>query len=114
MNRRDFLFLRRERELRVVELSCRTLYMRCLDAQITGTESADVAAAPDPWHAEPPAVLAHRSPSDLFREIRDTLGAADVLRIVDSRWAGDQVLKTEIDAVVHEFEGRGGRVERDE
>ena len=90
MNRRDFFcLLRRERELRVVELSCRTLYMRCLDAQITGTEIRPTRVPRRiPWYTEPPAVLATRSPSDLFREIRDTLRAADVLRIVRSQPLG--------------------------
>jgi hypothetical protein len=110
MNRRDFLLLRRERDLHVVELSCRTLYMRYLDTQITGAEPTEDGYVHDPWNHEPPAVLSRRTADDLFNQIDETLREADVLRLVDRAWASGE-LGERLDRVAKDFVARGRRVE---
>lgn len=93
-----------------MELSCRTLYMHCVGARMTGAQPA-AECGPDPWGHEPPAILAKRSASDLFEDIRETLAEADVLRLNDVSWMRDDDLRERLEALVHEFRSRGGRVE---
>jgi hypothetical protein len=111
MNRRDFLLFRRERDLRIVELSCRTLYMRYLDAQVAGTPPADAEDASDPWHHEPPAVLSRRTVSDLCTEISESLRDADVLRVRDEAWLREPAVREHVQTAIDAFVARGGRVE---
>jgi hypothetical protein len=110
MNRRDFLLLRRERELRVVEISCQRLYMRYLDTLITGAEPTE-GDAPDRWGGEPAAVLDKRTPSQLFEQIALDLQEADVVRLSGPEWIKEGELSDGLDRVVGEFKKRGGRVE---
>lgn len=110
MNRRDFLFFRREREARVVELSCQRLYMRCLDAQMTGVEPTEDGDAPDPWSHEPAAALERRTAAQIFEEIAFGLSEADVLKLVDREWIRDPVVSARLEALIADFTARGGRV----
>lgn len=111
MNRRDFLLFRRECEARVVELSCQRLYMRCLDARMTGAEPTEDGEAPDPWGHEPAAVLERRTSEQIFQEIAYGLDQADVLKLVDREWIRDSDLSARLDRVIAAFTARGGCVE---
>lgn len=111
MNRRDFFLLRTEPRGRVADLSCKRLYMRCLDAQVTGgerDESAD-SSEPSQWGGEPPARFLERAPRQLFEELDRELREVEVLRVVDSQWlVGD--LRRDFDNLMALFRARGGRV----
>jgi hypothetical protein len=111
MNRRDFLLLRRERDLRIVEVSCRMLYMRYLDARITGAERTESGASPDPWGHEPASVFENRTASQMFDDMAVGLKDADVLRLVDRQWIRDVELEARLDSLIDEFTRRGGRVD---
>ena len=111
MNRRDFLLFRREREERIVELSCQRLFMRCLDAQMTGPEPTEDGDAPDRWNHEPPAILERRTAAQIFDEIAFGLSEADVLKLVDREWIRDPAINARLDALVADFTARGGRVD---
>jgi hypothetical protein len=110
MNRRDFLLLRREREARVVEISCQRLCMRYLDTLITGAEPTE-GDAPDVWGHEPRLVRQPRTTAQLFEAIAADLQEADVVRLLDPQWIKEGELSDELDRVVGEFKKRGGRVE---
>jgi hypothetical protein len=110
MNRRDFLLLRRERELRVVEISCQRLCMRYLDTLMTGADPTE-GDAPDPWGHEPSSVVQPRSTAQLFECIAQDLREADVVRIVEPHWIKEGELSDGLDRVVGDFKKRGGRVE---
>jgi len=87
MNRRDFLLLRTDANRASVTLSCEQLYMRYVDAELDGSESALFA--------------------DLDRDLRD----ATTLRLTDTAWLARRDLKLQLDAVIIAFRKRGGRVE---
>ena len=110
MNRRDFLLFRREHEERIVELSCQRLYMRCLDAQITGVEPTEDGDVLDPWANEPAAVLEQRTAAQIFEEIAFGLSEADVLKLVDREWIRDPEMNARLETLIADFTGRGGRV----
>jgi hypothetical protein len=112
MNRRDFLLLRRDRSARIVELSCRQLYMRYLDAQVTGDrrgEEGDTVV--DPWGSEPPAVFEERTFADVLRDLEPGLRDADVVRLRESEWLACGEVKRGLDDLLASFRARGGRVE---
>ena len=110
MNRRDFLLFRREREERIIELSCQRLYMRCLDALMTGAEPTEDGEAPDLWSHEPPAVLERRTAAQIFEEIAFGLREADVLKLVDREWIRDPDMNARLEALIADFTSHGGRV----
>jgi hypothetical protein len=110
VNRREFLLFRRDREDRIVELSCRCLYMRCLDAQMTGAEPTEDGEAPDPWAHEPPAILERRTAAQIFEEIAFGLSEADVLTLVDREWIRDPAMNARLDALIADFTKHGGRL----
>jgi hypothetical protein len=108
MHRRDFLLFRTERARRVVELSCRRLFLRALEAE--ATRQATVA---DPLNVEdePPAVFDGPGVRDILRTIAADLASDDVLRLVGRVWLGDGELGDEVDALVAGHRLRGGEVE---
>ena len=124
MNRRQFLRLTRERE---VELSCRWLYMRCLDLasrsgafvearreQPEPTTTDESLLDTDSWQpGEPDAAFAPRSGSELFAELDAALAGADVLRLTEVEWLHDPC-RGPVEQLVEAFRARGGRVERSE
>jgi len=83
MDRRDFLLLRAGRP---AVLSCEQLYMRFLDAQMTGTTH------------------------ELFAALGDDLRAARSVRIADASWLAREDLKRELDRVLAAFTAAGGRI----
>jgi len=111
MNRRDFFLLRRDPIARVVELSCRRLYMRCLDALVTDDDANLHSDTPDPWGNEPPAVWDRRTTADIFDGLAVELRGADVLRLVDRQWVEEGEMSRQLDRLLEAFRVGGGRVE---
>ena len=71
LSRRDFLRLRTTERGKLLEVSCRALFMRCADATIV---HEDVVGW-EPWMGEPPPVIHRRSADDLLdafeQDLRD-------------------------------------------
>ena len=112
MNRRDFLLLRKDPQLREFELACDRLYMQCLDAQVTGPQPEDPADTTETsaCGGEPPARFAGRSREQLFEALDRDLREVEVLKVVNSQWlVGD--LRQDLDRLIEGFRARGGRVE---
>lgn len=86
IDRRNFLLLRLPHGSPSAVLSCETLYMRYLDAQLEGTTDR------------------------LFAGLRDDLQRTDVVRLVEPSWLADPALERRLDLLLDEFRGRGGRV----
>src|SRR4029450_9094393 len=61
LSRRNFLRLRTTERGRLLEVSCRALFMRCADATIV---HEDVVGW-EPWMGEPPPVIPPRSTADI-------------------------------------------------
>ena len=83
MKRRDFLLLRTEGAIRVVELSCERLYMRYAESLATGGQRSMGADAGDvdPWEGEPPAVVGTPPPTELFRDVNRDLQDLSLIHI---------------------------------
>ena len=60
MNRRDFLFFKREPARRIAELSCEQLYMRVVDTQLVSARTGGL-PGDEPLDGEPPAVFDTRT-----------------------------------------------------
>jgi hypothetical protein len=86
IDRRNFLLLKLSHGTPPAVLSCETLYMRYLDAQIDGTVDR------------------------LWDALRDDLQHTDVVSLIDPSWLADPVLEQQIDRLLDDFRGRGGRV----
>lgn len=110
MKRRDFLFLRTNRGVRTVEVSCERLYTQWLDTRTTGGDHEELG----PWEdGEPPPEFDERSVERLFEELERDLRGADVLRVVERQWlsgASDD-LRLGLGKVISTFRSRGGQVE---
>jgi hypothetical protein len=107
LSRRDFLRLRTTERGRVVEVACRTLYMRCADAAIE----------PDPIDydsivGEPPAVFERRSALEIIDGVADELKDAQILRLLEPEWLENMPAVEHFRAAVEAFTRRGGRVEQ--
>ena len=88
MNRRDFLLLKAPAtSQQPAMLSCETLYMRFLDARVQDRTDR------------------------LFELLRDDLSRTDSVKLNDVAWLSDETLKQQVDVLLDEFRGRGGRVE---
>ena len=122
MRRRSFLLLRKERE---VELSCRTLYMRCLDAAAAAGPAAVPGSSPtrpltastlaaaeyeQSWQfEEPPAAFHSPTQRELFDRLEDELLEVEVVHLTDIEWLRDE-FRPDIERVLASFRARGGRV----
>jgi hypothetical protein len=113
MNRRDFLFLRRTPQGRVLELSCRTLYMRTLARAAPTTQSENTVFAHEPWMGEPPTDFEKPAGDDWLGQIENQLRDVDVLRLFDDEWLTSTPISKEIEPLLAAFRARGGRVEYD-
>ncbi len=85
MNRRDFLFFRKN-SAGAAELSCEQLYMRYLDSTLDGTTG------------------------EFFKRVEDSLSGFSALRLTDSGWLQCGELKP-IESVLARFRSRGGRID---
>ena len=108
MDRREFLLLKRGPRTRTFELSCRWLYMKCLDTQVTGQQSSHSNES-DLQPGEGPAVLVARTTRQLFDDLDLRLHDVDEVRVTDMDWlTGD--LRREFGELMRAFRARGGRV----
>lgn len=110
LSRRDFLRLRATERGKLLEVSCRALFMRCADATIV---NEDVVAW-EPWMGEPPAVIHRRSADDLLEAFEQDLGDVRVLRLLDAEWLDSIAGAPRIEAAISAFRARGGVVETEE
>ena len=106
MNRRDFLFLKREPARRVAELSCERLYMRVVDTQLVSAQADD-----GPGEGEPPAVFETRTTEQMFADLERDLRGVDLVRVVGAEWLVAPELKGRLESVLRAFRAAGGRVE---
>jgi hypothetical protein len=111
MNRRDFLFLRPTPRGRTLELSCRALYMRTLDAQAPTTQAEGAVLAHEPWMGEPPADFQKSDPDDWLREVEAQLRDVAILKLLDQEWLTPTGINEQLEPVLTAFLARGGHVE---
>ena len=110
VSRRDFLRLRRTERGRLLEVSCRALFMRSADAKIEAEEPVDW----EPGMGEPPAVIHRRSAEDLVESLERDLRDAQVLRLLEPEWLENIEGASRIQAAIAAFRARGGVVELSE
>ena len=110
LSRRDFLRLRTTERGRLLEVSCRALFMRCADAAIVHEDVVEW----KPWMGEPPPVLHRRSVDDLLEAFEQDLREARVLRLLDAEWLDSIEGAPRIEAAISAFRARGGVVETEE
>ncbi len=84
MNRRDFLFLAKERET-AAELSCEQLFMRCVDSTLDGTTA------------------------ELFNSLEQRLASVTSLSLATPEWLNCDELKP-LETILARFRQRGGYV----
>ena len=107
LSRRDFLRLRTTEGGRVLEVSCRALFMRCTDAKIVREDVVEW----EPWMGEPPPVIHRRSADDLLEAFEQDLRDVPVLRLLDAEWLESIEAAPRIEAAISAFRARGGVVE---
>ena len=110
LSRRDFLRLRTTERGRLLEVSCRALFMRCADATIVHEEVVEW----EPRMGEPPPVIHRRSADDLLEAFEQDLRDVKVLRLLDAEWLDNIEGAPRIEAAISEFRARGGVVETEE
>ncbi len=110
LSRRNFLRLRTTERGRLLEVSCRTLFMRCADATIVQDDVLDW----EPWMGEPPAIIRRRSADDLLDAFEQDLRDVRVLRLLDAEWLDSIEGATRIEAAISAFRARGGVVETED
>ena len=109
-SRRDFLRLRTTERGRLLDVSCRTLFMRCADAAIVREDVAEW----DPRMGEPPLIIHRRSADDLLEAFEQDLRDVRVLRLLDAEWLDSLAGAPRIEAAIRAFRARGGVVEAEE
>ena len=110
LSRRNFLRLRTTERGRLLEVSCRTLFMRCADATIVQDDVLDW----EPRMGEPPAIIHRRSADDLLDAFEQDLRDVRVLRLLDAEWLDSIEGAPRIEAAISAFRARGGVVETEE
>ena len=110
LSRRDFLRLRTTERGRLLEVSCRALFMRCADATIVQDDVVEW----EPWMGEPPPVIHRRSADDLLEAFEQDLRDVRVLRLLDAEWLDNIEGAPRIEAAIRAFRARGGVVETEE
>ena len=92
MNRRDFLRLRVTPAGTTLEVSCRTLYMRAVDAS---------------FDDNPPF-------AEVIERVDEELRRTDAVRLLDSEWLATPRLQAWVEPLLSAFRARGGLVDRAE
>lgn len=107
LSRRDFLRLRKTERGKVLEVSCRAMFMRCADAAIVSEPVEEW----EPWMGEPPAVITRRSATEILDAFEAELGDVQVLRLQDAEWLDSMDGAPRVQAAIAAFRTRGGVVE---
>ncbi|MGC4085819.1 MAG: hypothetical protein QM736_27755 [Vicinamibacterales bacterium] len=107
ISRRDFLRLRRTEQGKVLDVSCRAMFMRCADAAIV-SEPVDEW---EPWMGEPPAVITRRSADEILESFERDLADVQVLRLLEPEWLDNIAGAARVQAAIAAFRARGGVVE---
>ena len=107
LSRREFLRLRRTDGGKVLEVSCRTLFMRLADATIT-PEPID---AHESWMGEPPAVFDRPSSIEIVDSLDADLRDVQVLRLLEPEWLEGIQEAARIQDTLESFRQRGGVIE---
>jgi len=110
LSRRDFLRLRTTERGRLLEVSCRTLFMRCADATI----EHEAVGEWEPRMGEAPPVIHRRSADDLLEAFEQDLRDVRVLRLLDAEWLDSIEGAPRIKAAISAFRARGGVIETEE
>ncbi len=110
MNRRDFLFFKREPARRIAELSCEQLYMRVVDTQLVSARTGDLSGV-EPVEGEPPAVFDVRTTEQVFADLERDLRGVDLVRVVGAEWLASPELNGRLESVLRAFRAAGGCVE---
>jgi hypothetical protein len=92
---------------KVLEVSCRTLFMRCADAAIVHDDVLEW----EPSMGEPAAVTHRRSVDDLLEAFEQDMRGVRVLRLLDAEWLHSIEGAPRIQAAITAFRTRGGVVE---
>jgi hypothetical protein len=108
LSRRDFLRFTRTERGKVLEVSCRAMFMRCADASIVSEPVEDW----EPWMGEPPAVLNRRSAADILQAFEQDLTDAQVLRLLEAEWLDSIDGSARVQSAIAAFASRGGVIER--
>jgi hypothetical protein len=109
MDRRDFLLFRRPKaRSRKFELSCKWLYMKCVDIQVT-QQLAGGSGDSDRPPGERAAVFDEERMRLVFDDLDTRLRDIDTVRVTNMDWlTGD--LRLEFGSLLRAFRARGGRV----
>ena len=110
LSRRNFLRLRTTERGRLLEVSCRALFMRCADSTIVHEDVREW----EPWMGEPPSVIHRRSADDLLEAFEQDLRDVRVLRLLDAEWLDSIEGASRIQAAIRAFRAHGGVVETGE
>ena len=110
LSRRDFLRLRTTERGTLLEVSCRALFMRCVDATIGHQDVVEW----EPRMGEPSPVIHRRSADDLLATFEQQLHQVGVLRLLDTQWLDSIEGAPRIEAAISAFRARGGVVETEE
>lgn len=114
MKRRDFLLLRTEGTLRVMELSCQQLYVYyrdCLAEMALSRQQCGSLQGSEWWQGEPTLSVKNTDINALFSDLARQLTAIDYLLLIDSEWLKDAELNKHMNNVLREFKKRGGVVQ---
>ena len=108
LSRRDFLRFRRTERGKVLDVSCRSLFMRLADATIDPEPLDNY----EPWMGEPPSVFERRTPVEILDSFDADLRDVQVLRLLEPEWLDGIQEASRIHATLDAFRLRGGVVER--
>ena len=108
LSRRDFLRFRRTERGRVLDVSCRALFMRLADATIDPEPVPDY----DAMMGEPPLVVERRTTVDILDSLDADLRDAQVLRLLEPEWLEGIQEASRIQDAIESFRMRGGVVEK--
>ena len=107
VSRRDFLRLRSTPRGPTLELSCRALFMRCVDAGLEPEAQPDY----EPWMGEPPAVLQREPAEAILDRVERELHAARVVRLLEPEWLASMAGAARLQLALAAFRDRGGALE---
>ena len=108
LSRRDFLRFRRTERGKVLDVSCRALFMRLADATIDPEPLQDYETS----MGEPPAVVERRTTVEILDSLDADLRDVQVLRLLEPEWLEGIQEASRIQDALESFRLRGGVVER--